>query len=74
MRTRPTVENAATWFNAKTVTHRLDVVDRQAASIVDTCTAEGSTVRFTTQMGSSPSSAGNWSARATRKTVGFTQS
>lgn len=30
MRTMPTVENAATWFNAKTVTHRLDVVDRQA--------------------------------------------
>jgi hypothetical protein len=42
----PTVENAATWFNAKTVTHHLDVVDRQAASIVDTRTAEGSTVRF----------------------------
>lgn len=46
MRTMPTVENAATWFNAKTVTHHLDVVDRQAASIVDTRTAEGSTVRF----------------------------
>lgn len=46
MRTRPTEENAATWFNAKTVTHHLDVVDRQAASIVDTRTAEGSTVRF----------------------------
>ena len=42
----PTVENAAVWFNAKTVTHHLDVVDRQAASIVDTRTAEGSTVRF----------------------------
>ena len=42
----PTEENAATWFNAKTVTHHLDVVDRQAASIVDTRTAEGSTVRF----------------------------
>lgn len=54
MRTMPTVENAATWFNAKTV----DVVDRQTASIVDTRTAEGS----------------NWSARATRKTAGFTQS
>lgn len=38
MRTMPTVENAATWFNAKTVTHHLDVVD--------TSTAEGSTVRF----------------------------
>lgn len=46
MRTMPTVENAATWFNAKTVTHHLDVVCRQTASIVDTRTAEGSTVRF----------------------------
>lgn len=46
MMTMPTVENAAAWFNAKTVTHHLDVVDRQAASIVDTRTAEGSTVRF----------------------------
>lgn len=46
MRTMPTVENAATWFNAKTVTHHLDVADRQAASIVATRTAEGSTVRF----------------------------
>ena len=42
----PTEENAATWFNAKTVTQHLDVVDRRAASIVDTRTAEGSTVRF----------------------------
>lgn len=46
MKNTPTVENAATWFNAKTVTHHLDVVDRQAASIVDTHTVEGSTVRF----------------------------
>ena len=46
METMPTVENAAIWFNAKTVTHHLDVVDRQAASIVDTRTADGSTVRF----------------------------
>lgn len=45
MRTTPTEENAATWFNAKTVTHHLDVVDRVAASIVDTRTADGSTVR-----------------------------
>ena len=45
MKNMPTVENAATWFNAKTVTHHLDVVDRQAASIVDTRTAEGSVVR-----------------------------
>ena len=46
MRTMPTVENAVTWFNTKTVTHHHDVVDRQTASIVDTRTAEGSTVRF----------------------------
>lgn len=46
MKSLPTEENAATWFNAKTVTHHLDVVDRQTASIVDTRTAEGSTVRF----------------------------
>lgn len=46
MEITPTVENAVTWFNAHTVTHHLDVVDRQTASIVDTCTAEGSTVRI----------------------------
>lgn len=46
METTPSIENAATWFNATTVTHHFDVVDRQAASIVDTRTAEGSTVRF----------------------------
>lgn len=46
MKSMPTVENAATWFNAKTVTHHLDVVDRQAASIVDTRRSGGSTVRF----------------------------
>lgn len=46
MKNTPTAENAAVWFNAKTVTHHLDVVDRQAASIVDTRTAEGSTVRI----------------------------
>lgn len=46
MKSMPTEENAATWFNAKTVTHHLDVVDRRAASIVDTRTAEGSTVRI----------------------------
>lgn len=46
MKTKPTVENAPTWFNAKTVTHHLDVVDRCAVSIVDTRTAEGSTVRI----------------------------
>lgn len=42
----PTVENVVTWFNAHTVTHHLDVVDRQAASIVDTRTVEGSIVRI----------------------------
>lgn len=46
METTPTVENAVTWFNAHTVTHYLDVVDRQVASIVDTCTVEGSIVRI----------------------------
>lgn len=46
MSTMPAVENVVTRFNAKTVTHHLDVVDRQAASIVDTRTAEGSTVRI----------------------------
>jgi len=34
------------WFNAKTVTYHLDVADRQAVSIIDTRTAEGSTVRI----------------------------
>lgn len=51
MKSMPTVENAATWFNAKTVTRHLDVVDRQAASIVDTRTVEGSTVRFDSLFG-----------------------
>lgn len=46
METTPTVENAVARFNAHTVTHHLDVVDRQAASIVDTRTAEGSIVRI----------------------------
>lgn len=46
MRAMPAVENAATRFDAKTVTRHLDVVDRQTASIVGTRTAEGSTVRF----------------------------
>lgn len=32
MKSMPTVENAATRFNAETVTHHLDFVDRQAAS------------------------------------------
>ncbi len=46
MGTMPTIENAVTCFNAKTVTYHTDVVDRQAVSIIDTRTAEGSTVRF----------------------------
>ena len=46
METTPTVENAVSWFNARTVTHHLDVVDRVAALIVDTRTAEGSIVRI----------------------------
>lgn len=45
METAPAVENAVAWFNAHTVTHHLDVVDRQAVSIVNTLTAKGSTVR-----------------------------
>lgn len=45
METTLAVENVVTWFNAHTVTHRLDVVDRQVASIVDTRTVEFSTVR-----------------------------
>lgn len=46
MDTTPTVDNAVAWFGAHTVTHHLDVVDRVTASIVNTLTAEGSTVRF----------------------------
>lgn len=46
MKSMPTEENAVSWFNAKTATNHLDVVDRQAASIVDIRTAEGSVVRF----------------------------
>lgn len=46
MGTAFTVENVATRFNACTVAHRLDVVDRRAASIVDACTVEGSIVRI----------------------------
>lgn len=46
MNTTPTTENAAAWFNARTVTDHLDVVDRVAVSIVDTRTVKGSAVRF----------------------------
>lgn len=42
----PTVGNTVTWFNAKAVAPHRDAVDRQTASIVDTRTAEGSTVQF----------------------------
>lgn len=45
MKSMPTEENAVTWFNAKTVTQHLDVVDRQAASIVNFITPKGSIVR-----------------------------
>lgn len=45
MDTTPTVESVVAWFNAHTVTHHLDVVDRRVASIVDTRTAGSSTVR-----------------------------
>lgn len=46
METTPVIENAVAWFGANTATHHLDVVDRVAASIVNTLTAGGSTVRF----------------------------
>ena len=89
MKSLSTEENAATWFNAKTVTNHLDVVDRQTASIVDTRTAEGSTVRFYNAGGfefmtlESDDVSTRFDslfgeklvgARATRKTAGFTQS
>lgn len=45
METTPTIDQVVDYFNAHTVTHHLDVVDRQVVSIVDTRTAEGSTVR-----------------------------
>lgn len=46
METTPTVENVVTRFDAHTAAHRLDVVDRRVASIVDTRTVEGSIVRI----------------------------
>ena len=73
MGTMPTIENAATWFNAKTVTQHIDVVDRQTASIVDTRTAEGSTVRFYNADGFEFMTLTSDDV-STRKTVGFTQS
>lgn len=46
METTPDIGNAVAWFGAHTVTHHLDVVDRVAASIINTLTVKGSTVRF----------------------------
>lgn len=46
METAHAIENAVAWFGAHTATHHLDVVDRVAASIVNTLTAKGSTARF----------------------------
>lgn len=46
MENTPTTGNAAARFDAETVAHRPDVVDRRADSIVDARTAEGSTARF----------------------------
>lgn len=46
MTTTPTIENAAVWFDAHTAVVHFDVIDHEAASIVDTRTAEGSTARF----------------------------
>lgn len=46
METTPAVENAVARFDAHTVAHRLDVVDRRVASIVDFVAAEGSIVRI----------------------------
>lgn len=68
-----TVENAAAWFNDKTVTHHLDVVDRQAASIIDTRTAEGSTVRIYNAAGFEFMTLKSDSV-STRRTAGFTRS
>lgn len=46
METIPAIDKAVDFFDAHTVTYHLDVVDRVAASIVDICSGEGSTVRF----------------------------
>lgn len=46
METALAIDRAVDFFDAHTVTHHLDVVDRQVASIVDTCTVEGSIVRI----------------------------
>lgn len=46
MKNSPAIENAVAWFGANTAIYHLDVVDRVAVSIVNTLTAEGSTVRF----------------------------
>ena len=46
MGTAPAIDRVVGFFDAHTVTHRLDVVDRVAALIVNTLTAGGLTVRF----------------------------
>lgn len=46
METTPAIGNFIAWIGAHTATNHLDVVDRVAASIVNTLTAEGSTLRF----------------------------
>ena len=82
MDTTPAVDNAVAWFGAHTVAHRLDVVDRATASIVDALTAEGSTVRFYNAngceftawaSGSNLSSMRDWLVRSTQRTAGSTR-
>lgn len=73
MESMPAVENAVTWFDAKTAAYHFDVVDHEAASIVDTRTAEGSIVRFYNADGFEFTTLKSDDV-STRKTVGFTQS
>lgn len=46
METTPTVDKAVDFFNAHTVELHPDVRDRVAHTIIDTCSGEGSIVRF----------------------------
>lgn len=46
MKTTPAIDNAVAYFNAHTGEINVDTRDRVASSIIDTRTAEGSTVRF----------------------------
>lgn len=46
MKTTPTIDAAVDFFNADEVTVRTDIKDRVAHTIIDTRSAEGSTVRF----------------------------